>query len=532
MIEFLKDFEKRMEWIGIVESIVNRKGKNTQLESLFKENDLSNIIFALLLFIMERTLIEDDRCDIKEIQNFLKDLLAKYYSLDLDEIEIKNLSSYLVKDILQNNGESHIYKAKNYTENSYKEINIRLISDKVIENSKERKIIYRLSNQGYDFLFRTKEVDEELKFSIEQFKLKEYIKRKKFNSAVRQSLELITFVKQEKKKIEEFILNVKENITKVNSDEYSTLVESTYFVLEEEKKVMDDMLKTVRQAEEKMNEDLGSEVIEEKEFFKAKKEIEEVIKNIDIVIIEQRNLINSRQDLGNIYLETLRKSLEYSFEKRYDFEEKILKELESYNNSFDKIIKLLNPLFLPKFPKKWLNIKGIYENQFIFRPREESKEEIIDYSDIDLELEEELRIKRINEKYVAITIEILEETYKHKTITLKELIEIFKTKGIYNRFVENRDLFMIAIKLYDIGKVKLKEFYNDKKTILNFETEEYDLELVLTNKAFIERNFMEKINTLLITKEVDQVKDKFEVDRSGIKLIETIEFTNLRFEVN
>lgn len=532
MNDFLKDFEKRMEWIGIVESIVNRKGKNTQLESLFKENDLSNVIFALLLFIMERTLIEDDRCDMKAIQNFLKDLLATYYLMVLDEAEIKKLSSYLVKDILQNNGEPYIYKAKNYLENSYKEINIRLITDKVIENRNERKIIYRLSNQGYDFLFRTREVDEEIKFSIEQFKLKEYVKRKKFNSAVRQSLELITFVKQAKKRIEEFILNVKENITKVNSDEYKILVESTYFILEEEKETMDDMLRMVRQAEDKMNEDLGSEIIEEKEFLKAKKEIEEVIKNIDIVIIEQRNLINSRQDLGNIYLETLKKSLEYSFEKRYDFEEKVLKELENYNNTFDKIIKLLNPLFLPKFPKKWLNIKGIYENQFIFRPREESKEEIIDYSDINLELEEELRIKKINAKYVEITIEILEETYKHKTITLKELIEIFKNKGRYNKFVENRDLFMIAIKLYDIGEIRLKEFYNNKKTVLNFETEEYDLELVLTNKAFIERNLVENISNLLITKEVDEVRDKFEVDRNGIKFTEIIEFTNLRFEVN
>jgi len=532
MIEFLKDFEKRMEWIGVVESIVNRKGKNTQLESLFKENDLSNIIFALLLFIMERTLTEDDRCDIKAIQNFLKDLLETYYLINLDEIEIKNLSSYLVKDILQNNGESYIYKAKNYSDNSYKEINIRLINDKVIENKNESKIIYRLSNQGYDFIFRTKEVDEELKFSIEQFKLKEYIKRKRFNSAVRQSLELITFVKQEKKKIEEFILNVKENITKVNSDEYSALVERTYFVLEEEKETMDDILKMVRQAEGKMNEELGSEIIEQEDFLKAKKEIEEVIRNIDTVIVEQRNLINSRQNLGNIYLETLKKSLDYSFEKRYDFEEKVLKELENYNNSFEKIIKLLNPLFLPKFPKKWLNIKGIYENQFIFRDREESKEEIIDYSEMDIELEEELRIEKINEKYREITIEIFEEAYNNKTITLKELIEIFKNKGLYNKFVENRDLFIIAIKLYDIGEIKLKEFYNEKKTILSFETEEYDLELILTNKVFMDRKFVDNINGLFITKEVDQVKEKFEIDRNGIKFIETIEFTNLRFEVN
>lgn len=532
MIDFLKDFEKRMEWIGIVESIVNRKGKNTQLESLFKEDDLSNIIFALLLFIMERTLTEDNRCDIKSIQNFLKDLLENYYSTYMDDSEIKNLASYLVKDILQNNGEPYIYKAKNYTENEYKEINIRLITDKVLDLKNEGKIIYRLSNQGYNFLFRTREVDEELKFSIEQFKLKEYVKRKKFNSAVRQSFELITFVKQKKKEVEEFILNVKENINKVNSDEYSFLVESTYFVLEDEKETMDDLLKMVRDAEERMNEDLGAEVIEQEDFLKAKKEIEEVIRNIDIVIMEQRDLINGRQDLGNIYLETLKKSLDYSFEKRYDFEEKVLKELEKHSHSFEKIIKLLNPLFLPKFPKKWLNIEDVYDDQLIYKEREESKEEIIDYAKHDTDLEEETRIRRINEKYREITLEIFSETYMKKTITLKELINIFKLKGVYEKFVENRDLYIIAIKLYDIEEIRLKEFYTEKKKIFSFETEEYDLELILKNKEFMDKDFIKNINSIRITKEFDLVKEKFEVDKKGIKFVETIEFTNLKFEVN
>ncbi len=36
---------------------------------------------------------------------------------------------------------------------------------------------YVLTNEAYEFLFRTKEIDSELDFSVSRFKLQEFIKR-------------------------------------------------------------------------------------------------------------------------------------------------------------------------------------------------------------------------------------------------------------------------------------------------------------------------------------------------------------------
>lgn len=58
MFEFLEAFEKRMEWIGIIESILNRRGRDMEIESLFQGNSFVNVIISTLLYIMEKTLSE------------------------------------------------------------------------------------------------------------------------------------------------------------------------------------------------------------------------------------------------------------------------------------------------------------------------------------------------------------------------------------------------------------------------------------------------------------------------------------------
>lgn len=179
MFDFLENFEKRMEWIGIANSIINRKGKNTELEKLFDENEMTNIIISVLLFIMERTLEENNECEMHHIEAFLDQLTREFYAKTFSQYQIRDLAGYIIKDILQNNGSRYAYPLMNYAKKAIEEITIRLVSDKIIEDKNERRIVYMLTNQGYEFLFRMKEVDEEIQLTIEQLKLKEYIKRKK-----------------------------------------------------------------------------------------------------------------------------------------------------------------------------------------------------------------------------------------------------------------------------------------------------------------------------------------------------------------
>ena len=82
---------------------------------------------------------------------------------------------------------------------------------------------YVLTNEAYEFLFRTKEIDNELDFSVNRFKLKEFIKRGNYSKALRESRELVSRVRNLKTRMDDFMLRCRTNISEVSIDEYEEI---------------------------------------------------------------------------------------------------------------------------------------------------------------------------------------------------------------------------------------------------------------------------------------------------------------------
>ena len=533
MFDFLDKFENRMEWIGIANSIINRKGKNTDLESIFDENELTNIIVSVLLFIMEKTLEENNECEMHHIETFLSDLIKQYYSENLSRQQIKEIAGYIIKDILQNNGSKYTYSVKNYSRNVFEEVVIRLIADKIVEENNTRKIVYMLTNQGYDFLFRMREVDEEIQLTIEQLKLKEYVKRKKFSNAVRQSVELIAYVRQKKKDIESFILSIRQNIHNVEVERYEALIKSTYAMLTEEYETMTDIQKMIYQAEDRIKEEFEANKEFEEKLTKAKLEIQEIYHNIGVVITEQRDLILNRHSLTDLYMDTIKKSFEYSFEKRYDFEETVLSKLERCPNVLDNCLRLLRPLFFPK-KNKSLSVFNIYEPQIIFKEVEAQDPHLVsvdDYDDYD-DYDEKERILKTSNLYVEVIQLIIRETVSLREITLSKILDDVKERNIelYERVKENRCIFSTALKLYDMGVLPINDFYQNHKKIILMPSEEFNIEYCLV-KIRDEIPELEQVKELIIEKMVEKIKCSNSYEVNGMKIVESIEMSDLLFKV-
>ena len=154
-MELLEQFEKRMEFVAVIDSIVNRKNKSNEIEALFEEGEIDNLLLSVLVYIMEITLAEDQDCTIESITGFVKEILPSYKKrFTIAQIEM--LTRYLVKDILQNKSQLRLFPVMHYDEPAVQLQPIRLIRDKETE---EGKIVYELTPQGYDFMFRTKEVE-------------------------------------------------------------------------------------------------------------------------------------------------------------------------------------------------------------------------------------------------------------------------------------------------------------------------------------------------------------------------------------
>lgn len=532
MNDFLAGFDHRMEIVGVAESIINRRNRNMELEKLFKEQDMVNLVFSVLLFIMEKTLSEDSDCDKENIQRFIGRLLPEYYELHLNDHELGQLTDYILKNILQNDGMPYHFQTFDYSTGKRKNIRIRLIADQVREVNGGYKITYTLTDQGYDFLFRTKEVDQEIQITIEELKLKELIKRKNFKKAHDQSQNLIQMVRQKKKEIQLFMMKIKENIHDVDIEDYEKLMNSTYELLNEEYDLLSEIMEMARKSEEKLRQEFEETFHLDESLKKAQYEIRKINQNIKATLSEQRDLILSRQSLSKIYIETIGDSFLYGLENRFDIEEMILKPMEQHTDRVEHFWKLVNPLFLPN-PPKHLNIRSVYEPQGMIKLQEEEKTSYFEVEDLSEDQEQE-KISRINAIYVEILEFLISYVWeKSGDATLEEIVAVLREQdSLFERFTEDRLFFTTILKLYDIGKIDIGAWRKRRDKVVMNLSEEFNLEYCL-HELYSKHDYMDKINTLELVKKGDEaIEVEISRDiRDGLSVLEKIEISNFVIKV-
>lgn len=453
MFEFLEGFQDRMEFAAIVDSIVNRKNTNLEIESWFNKEELDNLFFSLLVYIMEQTLNENDECTMENIAGFLDDILP-FYNKELSYDDVVRLAEYMIKDILQNKGIIKNYGTMNYFK-SWNDIRIRLISDKINEHN---KITYQLTDQGYNFLFRTKEVDKELDFKLEQLKLRELLKRKNYKHALNQSKQLISMLRQKKRDVDEFINRVRRNIHDVNRDDYEKLIKETYVLIDEEYEGMLDLKDSIDIDKKRIKKEIEETGYIDDTMRNALKSLDDISRNIHSILSEQRNLIGKRFSMNDIYEETIRTSFFTSIVKRYDFEKEIIQPLESISdNEVNNLWKLMTPLNGAKLRKK-LNLSLIYQRQGKLREVNDDEESIIDN-----EFEEDYSLEKRKEQN-EINYGIIESLFKYAG----RIKTSFKFSDFYvyiakkplrlNACVQEKRIFLIILKLYEIGLIDIDEW--------------------------------------------------------------------------
>lgn len=523
-----------MEFFAIADSIANRKNTSDKIESLFQGNSMENLIISILVYIMETTLTEEEECTIENIAIFVKKILPYY---NIKNIDIKELTRYIIKDILQNKGQNRYYEVMNYETQTKEKLNVRLISDKLND---ENKVIYELTKQGYDFLFRTKEVDDELGFKLEEIKLKMLIHKKNYKKAMETSKDLIKRLKNKKIEFNQFESNLRTNINNISGDMYDNLVNNTYKVLDDEYQEMteiDDLIK--ESAKRILEEEELTGTLDEKSQ-KAKFEIWTISKNVKTALNLQRELLIQCKKTKKLYVDTLKESMQYSLVKTYNFKENIIQNLEKANfKDIPEIyVKLLKPLFMPRLTKS-LNLNLIYSNQSKIK-KEEDEEYSIEQDILEEQTLMQERIERRNKAHIEVMRTLFEYASTHNQFTLSQYLESLKENINLPIMLEEKLIFMQMLKLYATDGIDIEEW---KKESLGNQTEangEFDLSYCLQNLLNEDENLY-NIKAIIVTKLDEKIEytypttEKTEIEDIQLKneeeITQKIEMTNLKFEV-
>jgi len=287
MTDLLSGFENRMKFINIARAILDYPYRDNIREMIPDRAILDNLTVAVLVFIKERTLGTQQQCTLRDVELFLENIAP--ILPENCKPDSKILARYLVVDILQNSGLPMEYLTYIDAEERFSMRTVRLLE--------EEKGSYHLSDEAFDFLFRSKEIESELDYSVTRFRLKEYMKRDNYTQAVEQSRELISRIRNMKTGMDDFLLRCRENLAAITADAYESVIMRIRKLLNDEEKELTEIQKNAQERMKQLETALLNGINAD-ETEKSRQALREIIRNITTTINEQRSLINKRFQLS------------------------------------------------------------------------------------------------------------------------------------------------------------------------------------------------------------------------------------------
>lgn len=532
MYEFLEGFHQRMQLIGVVDALINRRNKKADLENPIGDKEFENLIFSVLVFIMEKTLTEEEECTLKTIALFVESILEEYYRYPNAKNQAVPITEYIIKTILQFEGKNTYYPVMNYETKEWTQLRIKLLNEKVEDRPQGYVSIYSLTDQGYDFLFRTKEVDNEISFSVEEFKLRELIKRKNYRKALQQSNNLVQMVRQKKRDLEQFIQAARGNIHDLDLTKFDDLISSTYKLLQEEYKTLGEIQNMVRLSEGRIREDYEKRGELTADLKKAQTEMNRIVQNLAMARKEQAHLINSREGSYKILKSTLEESFQFTTQKRYDFEQEVLRPMERMSEEKAKNLwQLFTPLFHVE-PHRHLPLSLIYKPQGKLSEGESTDPVGIAVDEVKEDVEKE-RNEKINKVYLRILTSMVEEAEKREgTLDFKTLCEeLQKNPEEFKILTKDNLLFITLLKLYEMETLNISAFQESDKPFLGNSTGEFNVDALL-HQLLYRGSPLEAIEKILFHKiENDSFEILVEEKNETLLFRKTIEVDNISIKV-
>ena len=435
-IQVFENFNDRMKFVNIVNGF---KIHNIPQQLLGTCEEMEQLSFSTLLFVMDYVLTNNKVCPKNSIIRFINDV-----KFDLNIVgESEDVYRFIVIDVLQNKGKIREFNVYNEKLNCYEKKTVRLINQSIDG--------FSLTDDCLDFLFRTKEIDDELNFQVTTFKLAQYIKRGNYKEALKQSKELRDRIRIMKLQVIDFENRCRQNINAIAIDEYEAIYTKIRNLLQTEYEELEIIRK---ESEVRLNQINNAEIYpnDRKDYEDKKRDVLDIIINIKNVLAEQRTLINREAAVAELYTELTNDNFYAENFERFDFDDIIMSAVRKDEIDVNKISKLLVPFIKPEL-EGIFNLENIYYSEF--EKNEVSVNKGIDLTSggdiLDIELKKRTDIS------VAIMEKLIHFSSVNNQFDVASFIEFLgsKTTSEYCYMSILPNIFLV---LYENANSLLKDF--------------------------------------------------------------------------
>lgn len=490
-LSFLDVQHIRMKKIGAYALLFrNSIAKGTWKKYGFNEGyEQDNLIFSILLYIMEQSL-KEEICTIDHIAAFIDEVNNLHFKKGITYEECKNLGEFIVNAILCDEGNAMYFKAYNFKEGQYKDINISFIKNKMEYIDGVRRVSYSLTDDGYSLLLSTLEIEENLKITIHEIVFKMHLEKASYDKAVDDIKNIFNMLRIRVQSMENAIRKIRENPLSYSAEDYKSMMEGNLEILNNTKK---QFLIHREMVNEKINEFIEHDI----HIKELNKEEEENLNNLKIIekylsrtIDEDQKVMKKHFDLKDVYGRELENISKMSLIERFNFKSEVYDKILESPEKLEDIDIFFRPLFKTK-PHKFYNINKALEYQKIIRKNqvEEDEEVAIDEDEV-IEAENKKKLERLD-KYKGVIELLLELAAERNKISLGEINSLIKESNILmNTLIPTVEIFreviieMLKNRIIDIADIREERKNSVESGEIEFQLNKSILEIIDGNKSF------------------------------------------------
>lgn len=461
--EFLKKFPRRMKNVGLYAVIIQNSSQKLSWKQygFTKFDEQINLLFEVLLYIMEQSL-KEEKCTMDDIATYIDTINVQYLRKDISYEQCHQLGDFIVNTVLSNEGRPMYFGGYDFEKNEYEEMHISYVANKIVYVENEvRRTSYYLTDDGYNLLLSTLEIEDNMKFNIHEIIFRLHLEKQSYDKAVNDIKNVFNLMRIQFQRVQEAMRQIRRNALSYSVDEYEEVLVGNLNTITDTKKKFREY-KTVIQERVK---DLEEENINIRKLSKKEQQdlnnlrvIEEYLTR---VLDEHQKILNSHFDLKILYTEELERlsqaRLIQRFSMRRDLYDKVLKQADTLEN----MDMFLRPLF-NRNPEKIYNLnKAFSYEKSVNAGMEKDTEEEVDFDEEAFRREKEEKLQKkllVYEKSLQYLLEKASVTGEVSLGQLKDRLDIYpEEKEI---FIPNVDVFkeimveLIRNRTIDIATLK------------------------------------------------------------------------------
>ena len=224
--DFLKHFPKRMKSVGLYGVLLQNSIQKTTWKQygFLKSDEQINMIFSVLLYIMEQSLKEEN-CTMDDIGAYIDTVNVQHFGKSMNYDACKQLGDFIVNNILSNEGRVMHFDGFDYDQKEYRVIHISYVANRIIYIDQElKRTSYYLTDDGYSLLLSTLEIENNMKLTIHEMIFQMHLEKQSYDKAVDEIKNVFNLMRIQMQKIQEAMDKIRRNALDYSVKDYEEIL--------------------------------------------------------------------------------------------------------------------------------------------------------------------------------------------------------------------------------------------------------------------------------------------------------------------